>query len=200
MVTQMQDKIFEFIANRVQRISDDVPLPSLNESDLLQNFVAQLNLIEESDFQLMASRYFYHSDVTPHNILVWHDECSSQGLMVNVFDRETYEASEKYGKNQPHQHRFDFKTIILNGGYTHLTFKYKDGEINFEKMQVLRQGGGYSISSNEYHQVKNPLENTITIMACTNLKKEDLRKNFKISTSHSATIRKRATKALRQFI
>ncbi len=196
----MQHRIFELIAKRLQLESDDTPHRALCESDLFYEFVVQFGLIEEAAFQLMASRYFYNSEVTPHNILVWYEPRSSQGLMLNIFDRPTYEASERSGKNQPHHHRFNFSTVILSGGYTHLTFTNKGGEISFDKMQVLRQGDGYSIYASEYHQVKNPLENTITLMSCTNLKSENLRENFEVCESYSATIRRRATNALRQLI
>lgn len=125
----------------------------------------RLQRISDSDV-LAGTREIIVDDVEPKTLLL-HDEPGQFRVVLNHFDRESFEAHRAEGRITPHFHRFSFTTRVLQGHYHQLLFS-NEGQLEKPHLEMWHRtrddvNDVYFLPWNEYHCVLAPEHGTMSL-------------------------------------
>ncbi|MES2344516.1 MAG: hypothetical protein V4494_01060 [Chlamydiota bacterium] len=107
-------------------------------------------------------------------IVLWNSEDHKMQLRLHIYaggDRSL--GSSQADIAQAHNHRWNFSSLILSGGYRHTIYR-KDKELNLLIPGMIRQesvGNCYTLHHSQYHSIEE-LPNTVSLLVRGSLEKE----------------------------
>lgn len=113
-----------------------------------------------------ATREIIVDGVEPKTLLL-HDEPGRFRIVLNHFDRESFEAHRAAGRITPHFHHFSFATRVIQGHYHQLLFS-NAGELEKPRLEMWHRTRDdvddvYFLPWDEYHCVLAPEHGTMSL-------------------------------------
>jgi len=104
--------------------------------------------------------------VEPKTFLL-HNEPGRFRVVLNHFDRDSFECHQKEGRISPHFHPFDFATRMLRGHYHHLHFS-NAGDLRAPRLSMWHRTKDaaddvYFLPWDEFHCVLAPADGTMSL-------------------------------------
>jgi hypothetical protein len=89
-------------------------------------------------------------------------------IVLNYYDRATFDAQFAAGVITPHYHHFSFSSRLLAGAFYHITYR-NDGELDAPSLEPdsqtwLRAGDVLELPFDRYHCVLAPADGTVSLM------------------------------------
>ncbi|GAB1510036.1 hypothetical protein [Actinophytocola sp. KF-1] len=108
--------------------------------------------------------------VEPKTFLL-HDEPGRFRVVLNHFDRDSFECHRAEGRISPHFHRFSFATRMLRGDYHHMLFD-NGGDLRSPRLSLWHHtkdvpGHVYYLPWDEFHCVLAPADGTMSLQIRT---------------------------------
>lgn len=104
--------------------------------------------------------------VEPKTFLL-HDEPGRFRIVLNHFDRDSFETHRADGRISPHFHRFSFATRMLRGDYHHMLFR-NGGDLRTPRLSMWHHTKDvanhvYYLPWDEFHCVLAPADGTMSL-------------------------------------
>ena len=123
-----------------------------------------------ADALVSGTRRIFVPGVEPKTFLL-HDEPGKFRVVLNHFDRDSFECHRAEGRISPHFHRFSFATRMLRGDYHHMLFD-NSGDLRAPRLSMWHHtkdvaGHVYFLPWDEFHCVLAPADGTMSLQIRT---------------------------------
>lgn len=146
-----------FPAGCVEILSEPIDWPALARD--------RLAAMADAIFIDMTRRVFV--DGVEPKVFLLHDDPSGFRIVLNYFDRQSFDRHLAAGRITPHYHHYDFSTRIIHGQYHHLLYA-NEGTLNRPQLSMWHRtkdqaGDVYFLPWDEFHCVLAPAHDTVSL-------------------------------------
>ncbi|MCX9193152.1 hypothetical protein C3Y87_17405 [Carbonactinospora thermoautotrophica] len=158
----------------------------------------RLASIPDGEFLMMTRRIFVEG-VEP-KVFLLHDEPGRFRIVLNHFDRSSFDRHWSAGRITPHYHHFDFSTRLIRGHYHHWLFE-NSGTLDRPELATWHRtrdlvGHVYFLPWDEFHCVLAPEHDTVSLQIRGPARSRPRRPELTVSDAELLAARDAAVKAL----
>lgn len=109
----------------------------------------------------------YDLEIVPRHYLL-HEDKDGWRIILNHYRESEFENALNSDKLRPHHHTCAFASIVLRGGFKHVSFvnegSLKNVDIRLKNIETCQHNDIIVLRSNDFHSVHVPEDNTLTLM------------------------------------